>query len=90
MSANSHGKKADAWELSLAVSSGTWKAFVTRKMECEVIPCGVFETEDEAIAAASQGFIDHKVDAVIDQAYIQGPLDGCMHLINKEDIKDIL
>jgi hypothetical protein len=89
MSARSHSKKAGAWELSVAISSGTWKAFVTKKMECKVISCGEFKTEQEAIAAATQGFVDHKVDDVIDEAYVQSPLNECMYFITTKDIEDL-
>ena len=79
MSAHSHSKKAGDWELSKAVAVGTWRAFVTNKMQCKVIDLGEFETESEALEAAKAGFRDpdNNTDSIIGE---------CMCFLSKQDM----
>ena len=88
MSAHSHGKKASDWDLSKAVSIGTWRAFVTNKMQCKVIDLGEFETQYEALEAAKAGFRDpgNNADPIVDQAYVSSPFGECMCFLSKQDM----
>ena len=88
MSAHSHSKKASDWELSKAVAIGTWRAFVTNKIQCKVIDLGEFETESDALEAAKQGCMNPKnnADSIIDQAYVSSPFGECMCFLSKQDM----
>ena len=92
MSAFKRDQIATPHELGIAILKGKWEACVTKKMDRLVLPCGTFDTREEAELASANKFVelaaDDEIDEDIDEAFIISPIGETMCFISKRDLNN--